>query len=58
MKNNCETCTYYTYDEDYEEYICDMNMDEDEWVRVMSDAHYNCPYYRDGDEYKIVRKQI
>ena len=29
-QNSCESCTYYTYDEDYESYMCDINMDEDE----------------------------
>ena len=27
---SCESCTYYIYDEDYESYVCDKNMDEDE----------------------------
>ena len=55
---NCETCTYYTFDEDYEEYVCDMDMDEDEYIRLISDSHYECPYYRNGDDYRIVRKQM
>ena len=45
---SCETCTYYTFDEDYEEYVCDMDMDEDEYIRLISDSHYECPYYRNG----------
>ena len=56
-QGGCETCTYFTYDEDYECYVCDIDMDEDEYVRLMSDDHYNCPYYRNGDEYLVVRKQ-
>ena len=28
--NNCESCAYYLYDEDYECYVCDMDLDEDE----------------------------
>jgi len=24
-QNSCESCTYYTYDEDYESYMCDIN---------------------------------
>lgn len=54
----CDTCAYYSYDEDYECYVCDMDLDEDELVRFLSDTHYNCPYYRNGDEYAVVRKQI
>ena len=54
-QNSCESCTYYTYDEDY---MCDINMDEDEYMRLISDQHYQCPYYRNGDEYMVVRKQM
>lgn len=57
-QGSCETCTYFTYDEDYESYVCDIDMDEDEYVRVMSDSHYGCPYYRNGDEYLVVRRQM
>ena len=28
-RTSCETCTYYIYDEEYECYLCDKNMDED-----------------------------
>ena len=45
-------------DEEYEEYLCEINLDEDEVARFYSDAHYNCPYYRNGDEYKVVRHQM
>lgn len=57
-RSSCETCAYYSYDEDYESYMCDINMDEDELVRFLSDSHYSCPYYRNGDEYAVVRKQM
>lgn len=53
----CETCAYYTYDDEYEEYICDINIDEDEMMRIMSSKYKKCPYFKDGDEYKVVRKQ-
>ena len=33
-----------------------MNMDEDDYVRIMSDRYYQCPYYRNGDEYAVVRQ--
>ena len=55
---NCESCAYYTWDEEEEYYICEVNLDEDEMVRFLQDACYQCPYYRNGDEYAIVRKQI
>ncbi|MBQ8922811.1 MAG: hypothetical protein IJ060_11760 [Oscillospiraceae bacterium] len=55
--NECDTCAYYMYDDDWECYVCEMNLDEDEWARLLSDERAHCPYYRDGDEYKIARKQ-
>lgn len=55
---SCGTCTYYVYDDEYEEYVCDISMDEDEYIRLISDKHYECPYYRNGDDYRIVRKQM
>ena len=32
----CETCCFYNYDEEYDEYICDVDLDEDEMVRFLS----------------------
>ena len=37
-QNSCESCTYYTYDEDYESYMCDINMDEDEYASYFRPA--------------------
>jgi len=54
---NCETCAYYVYDEEYESYICEANLDEDEYAKLLQRHYQQCPYYRDGDEYKIARKQ-
>ena len=34
------------------------NMDEDEYIRLMTDRHFQCPFYRNGDEYAVVRKQM
>ena len=31
----CEECQYYAYDEDYEAYMCEMNMDEDEYAEQL-----------------------
>ena len=58
MSCSCDTCTYYIFDEDYEEYICDAAMDEDDFIRLRDDGFKGCPYYRDSDEYKVVRKQL
>lgn len=53
----CESCVNYTYDEEYDGYVCDVNIDEDEMMRIMSSKYKKCPYFRDGDDYKIVKKQ-
>lgn len=54
----CELCANYVYDDEFEEYCCDINMDEDEFVRFINSRYETCPYYRNGDEYKVVRKQM
>ena len=56
--SNCESCVFYDYDEDYDSYECQMNLDEDEMVRFLSGRTQSCPYYRFYDEYKSVQKQI
>lgn len=58
MSARCEECAYFVYDDEYEEYLCEVNLDEDEVARFYSDSHYNCPYYRNGDEYRVVRHQM
>ncbi len=54
----CESCLYYLYDEEYDEYYCAVQLDEDEMERFLSDHFQNCPYYRLDDEYQTVRKQM
>ena len=56
-KGSCDTCVNYVYDEDYECYVCLVNLDEDEMARFLSTSYQSCPYYQTDDEYKIVRKQ-
>lgn len=58
MKNICDSCMYYEYDEDYECYVCQMDLDEDEMYRFLTNTNENCPYYRYGDEYSVVRHQM
>lgn len=55
---SCNSCSFYGYDEEYNDYMCDVNMDEDDIIRLMSDEKFVCPYYQLDDEYKIVRKQM
>ena len=54
---DCSTCVNFTYDEEYEDYVCLVNLDEDEYYRLMNFSDYVCPYYRLDDEYGVVRKQ-
>ncbi|MCI7739683.1 MAG: DUF6472 family protein [Lachnospiraceae bacterium] len=58
MSNKCDSCAHYEYDEEYECYVCEMNLDEDEWYRFVTSSYKECPYYRYGDEYAIVRHQM
>ena len=51
-------CMYYEYDEEYECYICQMDLDEDEMARFMMNKVNGCPYFRFGNEYTIVRRQM
>ena len=55
--NECESCWHYDYDEEYDEYYCIMDLDEDEVYRIMTSPNQHCPYYRQGDEYYLARKQ-
>ena len=52
---SCETCAFYVYDDEYGR---SARQYEDDYVRIMTDRHYQCPYYRNGDEYAVVRKQM
>ena len=55
--SNCEFCVNYVYDDDYGDRICLAQMDEDDYMRFISRADNNCPFFHIDDEYKIVRKQ-
>lgn len=58
MKSKCENCAHYAYDEEYECYTCQMNLDEDDLYRFVTGTYYDCPYYRNGDDYLVVRHQM
>lgn len=55
---SCDTCVYYVYDEDGDYYACDVDMDEDDYGRLVSGRMRSCPYYQPDDEYRVVRKQM
>ena len=56
-KSSCEMCVNYVYDEDYECYCCLVNLDEDEMYRILTSRNNHCPYYRQGDDYTLARRQ-
>ncbi len=58
MTGSCENCLYYDYDDYTDTYECIMNLDEDEYYRILTQKRSVCPYFRFNDEYKIVNKQI
>ena len=55
---NCESCAHFEYDDEYEYYVCQVNLDEDDMGRFLSSKVFHCPHFQFLDEYKIVRKQI
>ena len=58
QQGSCESCMYYEYDEDYECYTCEVNLDEDEMAHFITGNFRQCPYFKMGDEYRVVRKQM
>jgi len=57
---SCDGCMYYEYDDEYNEYYCVQSfIDEDDYAHMAGEfARTGCPYYRAGNEYTIVKKQI
>lgn len=54
---DCDTCWYWDYDEEYDEYYCMKDLDEDEYYHFLVDSRNRCPYYRQGDDYTLARRQ-
>ena len=54
---SCDTCANNVYDDEYGGYVCLVNMDEDEYYRLMSEGMNKCPYYTADDDYFLARKQ-
>ena len=53
----CEECINYEYDEEYDAYMCGVDLDMDEAEAFMAGQRQSCPFFRAGDEYTIVREQ-
>ena len=58
MQGSCQECANLVYEEETEEWVCDVDMDEDDLVRYLTSPNASCPYYQNGDEYQIVKKQM
>ena len=57
MKKSCESCEYYDYDDFSDQYVCKIDLDEDEYLDFINSRTKECPYYKFYDEYKSVQKQ-
>jgi len=55
---SCDTCAYLEYDEEDEAWYCSVDMDEDDYGRMISQERAECPFYQNGDEYAVVRHQL
>ena len=45
MKGSCEQCMYFEYDEEFDEYGCIMELDEDDAYHVLAKGASECPYF-------------
>ena len=57
MNGTCEHCAHFLYDEEYDEYYCNVSLDEDEMESYMKGSNSSCHYFKFYDEYKMVEKQ-
>ena len=58
MVSNCEDCMFYTYDEEYDCYSCEQELDEDEMMQFLNGDCRSCPYYHPGEsDYFLAHRQ-
>jgi len=57
-KTICECCINYVFNEEYNYYECQINLDEDELDKFLRNTFEDCPYFHLNDDYKIVKKQM
>ena len=51
-------CDYYLYDDEYDYYYCDMELDEAAMYDFGTGSRGDCHYFRYRNEYRTVNKQI
>jgi hypothetical protein len=44
------------YDEEDDDFFCNADMDEDEYSRFLTSKD-SCPFYRNDNEYEVVKHQ-
>ncbi len=54
----CQFCNNCVYDDEEEDYVCDVEMDEDEFARFMLSEQKVCPFYQSNNEYEVVKHQM
>ena len=54
---DCETCEFYSVDDETGDPVCFAYLDEDEYAAFLQSGNGKCRYYRFYDEYKTVQKQ-
>ncbi|MDO5409035.1 MAG: DUF6472 family protein [Lachnospiraceae bacterium] len=58
MGNECDYCVYNVYDDEEDTYYCDVYLDEDDAAKLAQRQYSSCPYFKSGDEYAVVKKQM
>ena len=54
----CDSCANYGYDEEEEYYYCGVDLDQDDMYKFLTGSDFACPFYKNGDEYAVVRHQM
>lgn len=55
---SCDYCNNLVYDEEEEDYFCEVDMDEDDMARLYSSHYRVCPYFQSNNEYEVVKHQM
>ena len=64
MNPECDSCTFWVYDDNDDDYVCMACPDEDDIARLVGQQSVFkkprrdvCPFYRKNDEYKTASMQ-
>ncbi len=56
-EDNCAFCSNYEFDEEYQCYVCIVDMDEDDMAHFLQGKTRHCPFYAFNEEYRLAGKQ-